>query len=54
MTCSVGSELPSYALSVVICFAKGIRKLAGNTPGDHRKKIERFTARMPEAVGLVG
>ncbi|RWW48643.1 hypothetical protein BHE74_00045266 [Ensete ventricosum] len=35
-------------------FAKGIGKLAGNTPGDHRKKIERLIARMSEAIGLAG
>ncbi|RZS16390.1 hypothetical protein BHM03_00048371 [Ensete ventricosum] len=35
-------------------FAKGIGKLAGNTPGDHRKKIERLIARMSEAIGLTG
>ncbi|RRT45283.1 hypothetical protein B296_00031415 [Ensete ventricosum] len=35
-------------------FAEGIRKLVGNTSGDHRKKIERLTARMPEAAGLAG
>ncbi|RWV88936.1 hypothetical protein GW17_00048941 [Ensete ventricosum] len=35
-------------------FAEGIGKLAGNTPGDRRKKIGRLTARMPEAVGLAG
>ncbi|RWW52359.1 hypothetical protein BHE74_00041222 [Ensete ventricosum] len=33
-------------------FAEGIRKLAGNTSGDHRKKIERLAARMPQAVEL--
>ncbi|RZR91227.1 hypothetical protein BHM03_00019309 [Ensete ventricosum] len=33
---------------------KGIRKLAGNTSGDRRKKTERLTARMSEAVGLAG
>ncbi|RRT40072.1 hypothetical protein B296_00043032 [Ensete ventricosum] len=35
-------------------FTEGIRKLAGNTPGDHRKKTERLTAIMSEAVGLTG
>ncbi|RRT62663.1 hypothetical protein B296_00006651, partial [Ensete ventricosum] len=35
-------------------FAEGIGKLAGNTPGDHRKKTIGLTARMPEAVGLGG
>ncbi|RWV77122.1 hypothetical protein GW17_00062097 [Ensete ventricosum] len=34
-------------------FAEGIRKLAGNTSGDHRKKTKRLIARMPKAVGLV-
>ncbi|RZR70899.1 hypothetical protein BHM03_00002141 [Ensete ventricosum] len=33
-------------------FAKGIGKLARNTPGDRRKKTVRLTARMPEAAGL--
>ncbi|RWV91896.1 hypothetical protein GW17_00045782 [Ensete ventricosum] len=27
-------------------------KLAGNTPGDHRKKTKRLTARMLKAAGL--
>ncbi|RZS26469.1 hypothetical protein BHM03_00059815, partial [Ensete ventricosum] len=35
-------------------FVKGIRKLAGNTSGDHQKKTERLTARMPEVAGLAG
>ncbi|RRT59433.1 hypothetical protein B296_00029247 [Ensete ventricosum] len=35
-------------------FAKGIEKLAVNTPGDCRKKTKRLTARMLEVVGLVG
>ncbi|RWW61204.1 hypothetical protein BHE74_00031751 [Ensete ventricosum] len=35
-------------------FAKGIRKLAGNTPGDRQKKTRRLTVRMPEAARLVG
>ncbi|RRT60001.1 hypothetical protein B296_00004018 [Ensete ventricosum] len=35
-------------------FAEGIEKLAGNTPGDCRKKTRRLTARMPEVVGLAG
>ncbi|RZS17516.1 hypothetical protein BHM03_00049664 [Ensete ventricosum] len=35
-------------------FVEGIGKLAGNTPGDRRKKTERLTARMAEAAGLVG
>ncbi|RRT58021.1 hypothetical protein B296_00010128 [Ensete ventricosum] len=35
-------------------FAEGIGKVAGNTPRDHRKKTERLTSRMPEAVGLAG
>ncbi|RZS03483.1 hypothetical protein BHM03_00033668, partial [Ensete ventricosum] len=35
-------------------FAGGIRKLAGNTSGDHRRKTVRLTVRMPEAVGLAG
>ncbi|RWW11030.1 hypothetical protein GW17_00025389 [Ensete ventricosum] len=35
-------------------FTEGIRKLAGNTSGDHRKKTRRLTARMPEVVGLAG
>ncbi|RZS21027.1 hypothetical protein BHM03_00053615 [Ensete ventricosum] len=33
-------------------FAEGIRKLVGNTPGDHRKKTRRLATRMPEAAGL--
>ncbi|RRT74958.1 hypothetical protein B296_00018139 [Ensete ventricosum] len=33
-------------------FAKGIGKLAGNTPEDRRKKTGRLIARMPEATGL--
>ncbi|RWV95898.1 hypothetical protein GW17_00041433 [Ensete ventricosum] len=35
-------------------FAKGIEKLAVNTPGDCRKKTKRLTARMLEAAGLAG
>ncbi|RZS21191.1 hypothetical protein BHM03_00053802 [Ensete ventricosum] len=35
-------------------FAEGIEKLTGNTPGDHRKKIERLVVRIPEVIGLVG
>ncbi|RWW57854.1 hypothetical protein BHE74_00035320, partial [Ensete ventricosum] len=35
-------------------FAEGIGKLAGNIPGDRRKKIGRLIARMPKAVGLTG
>ncbi|RWV81829.1 hypothetical protein GW17_00056719, partial [Ensete ventricosum] len=35
-------------------FAEEIGKLAGNTPGDHRKKTERLAARMPEVAGLTG
>ncbi|RWV90278.1 hypothetical protein GW17_00047536 [Ensete ventricosum] len=35
-------------------FAKGIEKLAGNTLGDYRKKIERLAVRMLEAIGLAG
>ncbi|RRT61836.1 hypothetical protein B296_00018042 [Ensete ventricosum] len=35
-------------------FAEGIKKLAGNTLGDHRKKTVGLTARMSEAVGLAG
>ncbi|RWV84179.1 hypothetical protein BHE74_00047603 [Ensete ventricosum] len=34
--------------------SKRIGKLAGNTSGDRRKKTERLTARMSEAVGLAG
>ncbi|RWW26077.1 hypothetical protein BHE74_00041398 [Ensete ventricosum] len=33
-------------------FAEDIRKLAGNTPGDHRKKTGKPAARMLEDVGL--
>ncbi|RWW11386.1 hypothetical protein BHE74_00033330 [Ensete ventricosum] len=40
--------LPTFARR----FAERIGKLAGNTPGDRRKKTERLTARMPEATGL--
>ncbi|RWW08824.1 hypothetical protein GW17_00027714 [Ensete ventricosum] len=29
-------------------FTEGIRKLAGNTPGDHRKKAGRLVTRMPD------
>ncbi|RRT84499.1 hypothetical protein B296_00011947 [Ensete ventricosum] len=35
-------------------FTEGIRKLAENTKGDHRKKTKRLAARMPEATGLAG
>ncbi|RRT76846.1 hypothetical protein B296_00012004 [Ensete ventricosum] len=35
-------------------FTEGIGKLAGNTPGDHRKKTRRLTARIAKAVGLAG
>ncbi|RRT47551.1 hypothetical protein B296_00009692 [Ensete ventricosum] len=35
-------------------FAEGIGKLAGNIPGDRRKKKRRLAARMPEATGLAG
>ncbi|RZS06439.1 hypothetical protein BHM03_00037087 [Ensete ventricosum] len=35
-------------------FTEGIRKLTGNTLGYCRKKTRRLTARMSEAVGLVG
>ncbi|RRT77753.1 hypothetical protein B296_00005278 [Ensete ventricosum] len=35
-------------------FTEGIRKLTGNTPGDHQKKTERSTARMLEATELAG
>ncbi|RRT31655.1 hypothetical protein B296_00058696 [Ensete ventricosum] len=35
-------------------FVEGIGKLAGNTPGDYRKKTGRLAARMPEATGLTG
>ncbi|RZR96691.1 hypothetical protein BHM03_00025749 [Ensete ventricosum] len=35
-------------------FAEGIGKVAGNMPGDRRKKTIGLTARMPEAVGLGG
>ncbi|RWW44347.1 hypothetical protein BHE74_00049888 [Ensete ventricosum] len=35
-------------------FTEGIGKLARNTPEDHQKKIERFIASMPEAIGLAG
>ncbi|RWW18766.1 hypothetical protein BHE74_00051770 [Ensete ventricosum] len=35
-------------------FAKGIGKLAMNTPGDHRKKTGRLTMRILEATGLAG
>ncbi|RWV90649.1 hypothetical protein GW17_00047124, partial [Ensete ventricosum] len=35
-------------------FAEGIGKLTGNTPGDCRKKTRGLTARMLEAVRLVG
>ncbi|RWV89173.1 hypothetical protein GW17_00048696 [Ensete ventricosum] len=35
-------------------FTEGIGKLAGNTPGDHRKKIGRLATRMSEAAGLAG
>ncbi|RZR89134.1 hypothetical protein BHM03_00016806 [Ensete ventricosum] len=33
-------------------FTEEIGKLAGNMKGDHRKKTEGLTARMPEATGL--
>ncbi|RWW40142.1 hypothetical protein BHE74_00054460 [Ensete ventricosum] len=35
-------------------FAEGIRKLAENTSGDHREKIGRLAASMPEATRLAG
>ncbi|RWV80055.1 hypothetical protein GW17_00058726 [Ensete ventricosum] len=35
-------------------FFEGIGKLAGNTPGDCQKKIERIDTRMSEATGLAG
>ncbi|RRT47834.1 hypothetical protein B296_00008521 [Ensete ventricosum] len=35
-------------------FVEGIGKLAGNMLGDHRKRTGRLTARMSEAIGLVG
>ncbi|RZS22400.1 hypothetical protein BHM03_00055170, partial [Ensete ventricosum] len=35
-------------------FAEGIGKLAGNTPGDRRKKTIRLTVRLSEAVRLAG
>ncbi|RRT56309.1 hypothetical protein B296_00018357 [Ensete ventricosum] len=35
-------------------FVEGIRKLAGNTPGDCWKKTVRLVTRMPEATGLGG
>ncbi|RRT50159.1 hypothetical protein B296_00032303 [Ensete ventricosum] len=35
-------------------FAEGIGKLAGNTPGDHRKKTIGLVARIPEVAGLGG
>ncbi|RRT43592.1 hypothetical protein B296_00030738 [Ensete ventricosum] len=35
-------------------FIKGIGKLAGNIPGDRRKKTIGLTARMPETTGLGG
>ncbi|RWV79987.1 hypothetical protein GW17_00058802, partial [Ensete ventricosum] len=33
---------------------KGIEKLAGNTPGDRRKKTIGLATRMSEAIGLGG
>ncbi|RWV81101.1 hypothetical protein GW17_00057512, partial [Ensete ventricosum] len=33
---------------------EGIEKLAGNTPGDRRKKTIGLATRMPEAAGLGG
>ncbi|RWV85495.1 hypothetical protein GW17_00052710 [Ensete ventricosum] len=33
-------------------FAERIRKLAGNTPGDHRKKTIGLITRMLEVTGL--
>ncbi|RWV83983.1 hypothetical protein GW17_00054346 [Ensete ventricosum] len=35
-------------------FTERIGKLAGNTPGDHQKKIGRLTVRMSEATRLPG
>ncbi|RWV97913.1 hypothetical protein GW17_00039267 [Ensete ventricosum] len=35
-------------------FAEGIGKLAGNMPGDHRKKTKRLTTRTSEATALAG
>ncbi|RWW04555.1 hypothetical protein GW17_00032211 [Ensete ventricosum] len=48
----VGVELTSKELTRR--FTEGIMKLAGNTPGDHRKKTVRLAARMLEAAGLAG
>ncbi|RWV83728.1 hypothetical protein BHE74_00043001 [Ensete ventricosum] len=33
-------------------FAEGIKKLTGNTPGDHREKTERLAVSMSEATRL--
>ncbi|RRT33597.1 hypothetical protein B296_00033042 [Ensete ventricosum] len=33
-------------------FAERIKKLTGNTPGDHREKIERLVTSIPKAIGL--
>ncbi|RZS08212.1 hypothetical protein BHM03_00039152 [Ensete ventricosum] len=35
-------------------FVEGIKKLAGNMPGDYRRKTIRLAARMLEAARLVG
>ncbi|RZR74150.1 hypothetical protein BHM03_00032668 [Ensete ventricosum] len=35
-------------------FAEGIKKLAGNMPGDHQKKTARLVVRMLEAAGFTG
>ncbi|RRT77889.1 hypothetical protein B296_00002975 [Ensete ventricosum] len=40
--------------SYVRRFAEGIRKLVGNTPGDHRKKTIGLAARMSKTAGLCG
>ncbi|RWV91068.1 hypothetical protein GW17_00046678 [Ensete ventricosum] len=35
-------------------FAEEIGKFAGNTSGDHQKKIGRLTVRLPKAARLAG
>ncbi|RWV91192.1 hypothetical protein GW17_00046539, partial [Ensete ventricosum] len=39
---------------IYLDFAEGIEKLAGNTPGDYRKKTIRLAVRMLEVASLAG
>ncbi|RWW74005.1 hypothetical protein BHE74_00018076 [Ensete ventricosum] len=44
----------SFIWVVTLRITEGIEKLAGNTPGDRRKKTIGLATRMPEAAGLGG